>query len=424
MILSSSSQQLCAEISEHRHDIEAGVHKLQARRPLRWRSFVVRVLGVVVAAVACIVEGNPAFAPQAGVPDVVASKGQLTGGTLRKPRATHSIASKSVPSYQRGDVGQQDGIALRKTMEQRTQPWLRTPSTGEAVSASGFADRGFSLFLETIVHSSVWMAASLASLVPYVQISALRAIDWRPFCAGFCESLVVYTLDHLRDIRKSTPSTGRHKVGNALRIRALKVLSLAGLMGFVASVAAAPAGRHAVVGLTFGVHLVLCVAYGKLKPRMPYLKAAYVSLCVVFMSIAAPAAYEPGLLAGFSVAALMRLLLLIISISFTIENLQDLRDVREDREAGVVTLPSGLGAEWTARLLLTSQVSCVLLQVCLAISGLLPLRPDMLAIHILCSVCALGFSENTPRCLFQVILEPLYVSPLAMLLVRASLAGT
>merc|ERR1719498_1549414 len=114
-----------------------------------------------------------------------------------------------------------------------------------------------------------------------------------------------------------------------LRMQALKTLSLVGLVGFAASIAMAPSGRHLPVFLTFTVHLMLCVAYAKLKPRIPYLKALYVSICVAFMAVAAPAAYDPTLLAGFSTAGLMRLLVLILSVSFTIENLQDLRDIKE-----------------------------------------------------------------------------------------------
>merc|ERR1712151_985287 len=96
----------------------------------------------------------------------------------------------------------------------------------------------------------------------------------------------------------------------------------------------------------------------------------------------------------------------------------DLRDIREDKEAGVVTLPSGFGIEWTRRLLLTSQIASIVLQFGFAAAGLLPLRLDMLVVHSLCILCAFAFRETTPRSLFQLILEPLYVAPLAMVAVR------
>lgn len=43
-------------------------------------------------------------------------------------------------------------------------------------------------------------------------------------------------------------------------------------------------------------------------------------------------------------------LLLIFSVALTVEQLQDLRDVREDLEAQVVTLPSGLGPRRARRM--------------------------------------------------------------------------
>jgi 4-hydroxybenzoate polyprenyltransferase len=272
----------------------------------------------------------------------------------------------------------------------------------------------------------MWMAVSLASLVPYVQLSAQVPIDWRPFLAGFFESLVVYTVDHLRDTRKAaaTGFVDHRKAKLAARLPVLKALSIFGMFGFMASVAAAPPDRQPTVFLTYGIHLLLCISYARLKPRIPYLKAAYVSLCVVFMAVAAPAAYDPSLLMGFSPVALLRLVLLILSVSFTIENLQDLRDIKEDREAGVVTLPTGLGEEWTARVLTALQMGCIIFQFALAYLAALPLRVDMLLIHVLCILCAVGFRENTRPYLFQVVLEPLYMSPIALLFLRASILGS
>jgi len=155
-----------------------------------------------------------------------------------------------------------------------------------------------------------------------------------------------------------------------------------------------------------------------MKPRMPYMKALYVSFCVVFMAIAAPAAYEPNLLSSFGWAAFFRMVLTIMSISFTVENLQDLRDIKEDRKSGVVTLPSGFGVAWTTKLLIATQITCCLMHFGLSAASILPLRPDMLVVHFLSMLCVWGFGEKTPRYLFQIVLEPLYISPLLMLFLR------
>lgn len=387
--------------------IEVGVLKTPVHRPIVWRSLFVRVLGVVAAGILCLSEGRaPVFVPQ-----LIKTTGlsSFTGDS-----GMHTLRSQG--NSPRRDPAQRSNLRLRQPQFASDVAVAERPA--EPVLEVATRDVGTTL-LETFVRSSVLMASSLASLVPFVQMSAGATIDWRPFLAGFFESLLVYTLDHLRDMRSASQGI-RYKASG---MNALKTLSLVGLAGFFACVGAAPAGRHLTVLLTFSTHLLLCVGYAKMKPRMPYMKAAYVAFCVVFMAVAAPAAYDPSLLTGFSGTALLRMIMVIVSISFTIENLQDLRDIREDKEAGVVTLPSGLGAEWTARILMLSQIACLVFQFGMAAMQTLPLRLDMLLVHVVCMLCAMSFSETTPKYLFQVILEPLYVSPAALLAVRALLVG-
>lgn len=263
--------------------------------------------------------------------------------------------------------------------------------------------------LDVFSHSTFWMAFSLASLVPFMQLEmgGPLALDLRPFWTGFLESVAVYSLDHLRDAEKA--ARRGEEACSPGRKRMLKGLFAASLLGFVASVASMRSWR---VTAAFAGHVGLCLVYAKLKRRMPYMKAAYVSLCVVFMAAAAPAAYAPGLLPAMGVFCLARLLLLVFGISFTIENLQDVRDIREDRANNVVTLPSGLGAKQTARIVIGLQALLALAQAGLVWAGSLPLRPEFFLLHGACGLCALSFRESTRRSLFQLVLEPLYVAPL------------
>jgi len=244
------------------------------------------------------------------------------------------------------------------------------------------------------------------------------ALDLRPFWAGACESIAVYTLDHLRDLSKSA-AAGGDSVVLRRRSMALRVLFAAALAGFVASLVAMRSWSAVAV---FGLHLALCFAYAKLKRRMPNMKAVFVGLCVVYMSVAAPAAYSPGLVWSLGAASLARLLLLIFSISFTIENLQDVRDISEDRDSGVVTLPSSLGAERAARMMLALQALGMVSHCALTWAASLPLRPDLLALYACCGLFTLLLRERTPRSLFQVLLEPMYVAPLVVVAARTGLA--
>eukprot|EP00930_Biecheleria_cincta_P098311 TRINITY_DN89980_c0_g1_i1.p1 TRINITY_DN89980_c0_g1~~TRINITY_DN89980_c0_g1_i1.p1 ORF type:complete len:405 (+),score=58.20 TRINITY_DN89980_c0_g1_i1:30-1244(+) len=386
--------------SLHHREVENGLGQ-KARRPLQGRSLAIRVLGVVSAAIACLLEGQHVPESRDNEASTIAFSAPAKSDIIDAPHAFAGTTRSEMRSR-----------LIHGSLAQ-TAPHMLLQGEQLAQGQGALGQHRVVSVLQSLIDSSIWMSASLASLVPFIQLSAGVSIDLRPFWAGFFESLVVYTLDHLRDLRRSQEASPR-------RMWLLKTCCFLGLAGFVAMVVAAPPGRHFIVALTYCLHLALCVVYAKLKPRMPYLKAAYVSLCVVFMAVAAPAAYDPALLSSFAPAALIRLVLVIMSVSFTVENLQDLRDIKEDREAGVVTIPSGLGVDWTKNFLLFSQFACVALQCCLQMAHVLPLRADMLLIHALCGICAMSFKENTPPYMFQVILEPLYVSPLAMLAVRST----
>merc|ERR1712232_227368 len=102
-----------------------------------------------------------------------------------------------------------------------------------SVPAAPTLSRALTICWEVCVKSTLWMSASLASLIPFVQVACGACIDWRPFWAGFFESLIAYTLDHLRDMRKSTASTVRPKPSSLIRMHLLKTLSVVGLFGFI-----------------------------------------------------------------------------------------------------------------------------------------------------------------------------------------------
>jgi len=114
-------------------------------------------------------------------------------------------------------------------------------------------------FAEAFMNSSLWMASCLASLVPFVQLSGQFPIDWRPFCSLFFESLVVYTVDHIKDAKKEKDAAGRRTVANPTKMFVLKIMCWIGTIGFMASIASAPAERRIIVGSTFVT--IYCCAY-------------------------------------------------------------------------------------------------------------------------------------------------------------------
>jgi len=272
------------------------------------------------------------------------------------------------------------------------------------------------VFLEMFVYSTLWMAISLASLVPFVQLVCGMTLDMRPFWTAAFEGLFVYSLDHLKDTLKSKGSQSLPEGRRKLRLLLLGALLVFAAVALACSLMAA---HSPLVTLTFLGHMMLCVGYVKLKRLMPYGKAFYVSACVLFMALAAPCACAPALLNSLTGASFLQLVLLLVSVSQTVEQLQDLRDLEEDKEAQVVTLASGLGEYKARQFLLRFQAVSLFLHFFLMQWARLPVRPHFLVVHLACCVCAISFNRQTPRTLFQVLLEPLYLLPLGATLLRA-----
>jgi len=268
------------------------------------------------------------------------------------------------------------------------------------------------VFSEIFEHSTLWMAFSLASLVPFMQLEMGAAVDLRPFWAAVCESAAIYSVDHLRDLRKvSAPKWW------STMLRSVLIIALLGLGLSLAAI-----GSWRVVAVLAG-HLSLCVCYAKVKRRLSFFKAPFVNLCVVFMAGALPVACMMSEFAlgraPFTVAGMVQSLLPILCVSFTVEQLQDVRDIKEDARVGYTTLPSKFGSERAITSLLVFQMFCLALHCWITHAAALGWRADLALVYASCMLIGRCFNEHTPRWLFQVVLEPLYVVPLvASLMLR------
>lgn len=230
-------------------------------------------------------------------------------------------------------------------------------------------------------------------------------LDWAPFFLVFFEALVIYTTDHIRD------SVNTKQKREAQPIQWMKFLRLVGLVGMAMVLLL----RRSIGGVALVVgHLGLGVLYAKpifwhhrhcqrqeiatsemkngddfinstdgsnafflcadkatcfrLKD-IPYFKSIFVSLCVTFMVVACPFVLDrgatteqfvPGKLwkMGVQRQPLLfgQLCFTIFTMQITMENLQDMRDVKEDRRSGTKTLPVGMGLRQTKLLLLSCYV--------------------------------------------------------------------
>jgi 4-hydroxybenzoate polyprenyltransferase len=175
----------------------------------------------------------------------------------------------------------------------------------------------------------------------------------------------------------------------------------------------------------FAGHLLAGVFYAKIKRRLSCFKAIFVTLCVVFMAAALPvacSAWTPvAEMGSVTAAGFARSLLLISCVSFTVEQLQDVRDISEDKKVGVETLASRCGAKEAIRWLRRYQLLCLVLHCCTPYFTGLQLRADQIVVYGACIVFGLSFHERTPPYLFQLALEPLYAVPLVASLTRGAI---
>uniref|UniRef100_A0A7S4PMC4 Uncharacterized protein n=2 Tax=Guillardia theta TaxID=55529 RepID=A0A7S4PMC4_GUITH len=213
---------------------------------------------------------------------------------------------------------------------------------------------------ETMLDTSLWMCLMLASLVPFVQKLLLLELNLTPMFLGFAEALAVYSIDRYRDNLQCKDLRAQQLVERSKR------LFVVGSCCFTLLFLTAPLGTK----LVFLVHLSLGLLYAMRLPvlissrserttwrikELPCSKAFFVAFSTSFMALFAPLAYANSrrLPAGPAWRESAQALTLVFLISFSVENLQDVRDLDSDRAAGTVTLALKLGVRRT-KCLLTS----------------------------------------------------------------------
>ncbi|EKX48036.1 hypothetical protein GUITHDRAFT_106120 [Guillardia theta CCMP2712] len=189
---------------------------------------------------------------------------------------------------------------------------------------------------ETMLDTSLWMCLMLASLVPFVQKLLLLELNLTPMFLGFAEALAVYSIDRYRDNLQCKDLRAQQATSRLLG---------APLVGL--------ALRHAVAGADLEQEREERTTW-RIK-ELPCSKAFFVAFSTSFMALFAPLAYANSrrLPAGPAWRESAQALTLVFLISFSVENLQDVRDLDSDRAAGTVTLALKLGVRRT-KCLLTS----------------------------------------------------------------------
>ncbi|MGF1487336.1 MAG: UbiA family prenyltransferase [Prochloraceae cyanobacterium] len=212
--------------------------------------------------------------------------------------------------------------------------------------------RPYQRFLEIFIYPSIWVGAGIASLSLYVQMALNLPLDWHSPVLILFTSLVFYNLDRIFDVRIGEIPDNKLKSFFSQKLVFIIVL-LAALASIVMLILAPDRVRlvslGALVPLIYGMPLLkLGKKWYRLKD-IPGSKAIIVAVTLTYATVALPIAYTE---ANFNLARAILLTIFLLVFIGTNSHLFDLRDLKEDRAAGVLTLPVVIGVKST-RILFT-----------------------------------------------------------------------
>ncbi|MGF1514378.1 MAG: prenyltransferase [Elainellaceae cyanobacterium] len=293
-------------------------------------------------------------------------------------------------------------------------------------SARSFAGRLYDAFLVLAVYSNIWVAAAIASLVPFVQTTLGLGLDWRPIALIFASALVPYLLDRLIDayVQKIPDQRAQIFFRRPAPLALFAIASLA----TATLIYRAPAQVQLVclgglVPLLYG--LPLFPGRDQDGPRwyrlkdIPGSKAWIVCSTITYAVVAVPLAYasQPFTPAVASVA-----LFLLVFIGSN-SHVFDIRDIQSDRRKGVMTMPVLLGT-WRTRWVLTAlnlgMLGLLILVRCRACVG--PALIIVLPATAVTLVYIWLVNPRTPRNVYNIWVDGALFLPLALLVsVRLSI---
>lgn len=324
---------------------------------------------------------------------------------------------------------------------QLTLPWTASPaSLGPATrdqrpdsvlpSAWAALTTPFRWFLRVVVWSSVWAAASIASLSLFAQHALGLEVDWLAPAAIFASALFIYNLDHIVDSRVQqiddceARSYFRHPA--LVLLTGLAGVATAGLLWLAPPAAQLVFVGYATIGVLYGLPLVPDPRSGagrwwRLKD-LPMSKGLLVGTAVSWGTV--------GMAVACSGASLDHELLAaaVFTGAFTFvfvtsnTHVSDIPDLASDLRAGVRTLPATLGIRHTRRTLVAVNLAMMALM-------MWGWGADTTSHHaeMVVSLCAsvlyiLSVDTRTPREVYGVLVDGSLVLPALLVSLRGALA--
>ncbi len=264
-------------------------------------------------------------------------------------------------------------------------------------------------FLSLVIYSNIWVAAAIASLVFFVQITLNLPFNWFPVIFLFAAALIPYNLDRILDsYLQIIPD---QKVQSLVRKPGILLLLLTAILTFVFFLYSAPSSVKMVswaglLPLSYGIPLFPLKQQGKLnwyRPKdIPGIKAWIVCGVITYALIAVPLGYAN---ASFNLDTGLLTLFLLIFIG-TNSHLFDIRDIESDLEKGVRTLPVLIGIKGTRifwaglNLILLSVAGWTWTQQIWILPPLVVIPCIILNLIAICKV-----TPETPRNLYNIVLD-------------------
>jgi|GEM_PF-5323612 len=143
------------------------------------------------------------------------------------------------------------------------------PRASWKASAEAVWDSFYEGFKRSIVDTSIWVSAGLASLTLFTQHVLELPFDLRPFLLVLFSGIAIYNLDHVNDQRsRSMPDETAEEFFSSFPLLTLMASAFVatGLMVSVAPAAAKTAfGLYLAIGLSYSVHLIPSRKPGRMR---------------------------------------------------------------------------------------------------------------------------------------------------------------
>lgn len=292
-----------------------------------------------------------------------------------------------------------------------------------------------------LVYSNLWVAAAIASLVPFVQLTLGLALDWRPVALIFTSALVPYLLDRVVDVYVQEIPDQRAQAffqqPSSLLLLAGAAMVTAGLI-YAAPTAVQRVSLGGLVPLLYG--LPLFPGFGvhrnsdgerddsdcsdgerhhglrwyRLKD-IPGSKAWIVCGVITYALVAVPMAYG-GRSPSASTWTLSLFLLVFLGSN---SHVFDIRDIESDQKKGVKTMPVLLGVTPTRWLWTGLNLGMVLVLVGIAGRGG-PTPPLMVVLPCMAATVSYLWwvTADTPRNRYNIWIDGALFLPLILTLLR------